>query len=161
MRILVAAAFAVLCVPPAAAQSFEERIAACLACHGEKGQSETPEVPSLGGQPASYLLTQLYVFREKMRPVEIMNEQTKGFSDDDLRRYSEFLARLPPPVPVAGGADQARMERGKALVSRHRCNSCHAPDLGRPGPDPAHCRPTRGLSFQGIARLQVRSAARL
>ena len=71
---------------------------------------------------------QLYIFREKIRPVEIMNDQTKGFSDDDLRRYSDFLAKLPAPAPAAGG-DQARMDRGKALVSQHHCNSCHAPNL--------------------------------
>ena len=30
------------------AGSIDERIAPCLACHGEKGQSTNPEVPSLG-----------------------------------------------------------------------------------------------------------------
>ena len=129
MRILFAAAFVVLGAAATAAQGFDERVATCLACHGDKGQSETPEVPSLGGQQANYLLTQLYIFREKIRPVEIMNEQTKGFSDDDLRRYSEFLARLPPPVPPSGDADQSKMERGRALVTQHHCNSCHAPNL--------------------------------
>lgn len=129
MRILFAAMYVVLCVSAGAAQSFDERIATCLACHGQKGQSETAEVPSLGGQQANYLLTQLYIFREKIRPVEIMNEQTKGFSDDDLRRYSEFLAKLAPPAPAVD-AEQAKMERGKALVSQHHCNSCHAPNLG-------------------------------
>jgi cytochrome c553 len=65
---------------PLRAQSFQERVAQCLACHGEKGQSETPDVPSLGAQPAPYTLIQLYLFREKMRTIEIMNEMTKGFS---------------------------------------------------------------------------------
>src|SRR5262245_33134593 len=42
----------------AGAQTFEERLSLCLACHGEEGRSETPEVPSLGGQPSMYLLIQ-------------------------------------------------------------------------------------------------------
>jgi cytochrome c553 len=46
------------------AETFAERIAPCLDCHGEKGYSEQPVVPSLGGQPAPYLLIQLYLFRE-------------------------------------------------------------------------------------------------
>jgi cytochrome c553 len=129
MRVLLAAALVVISVPLASAQSLDERMPACLACHGEKGQSENPEVPSLGGQQPNYLLTQLYIFREKIRPVALMNEQSRGLSDDDLRRGAEFLAKLPPPRPAAGEADAARMERGKALVSQHRCNSCHAPDL--------------------------------
>jgi cytochrome c553 len=113
----------------AGAQSFDERLAACFACHGENGTSQTPEVPSLGGQPAGYLLIQLYVFREKLRPVPVMNEQASGFSDDDLRRFSEFIATLPSPQPVVDAANPDLTVRGKALVARHRCGSCHAPDL--------------------------------
>ena len=43
-----------------AAEPFAERVAPCLACHGESGQSANPEVPSLGGQTAPYLLIQLW-----------------------------------------------------------------------------------------------------
>ena len=46
----------------AAADSFEERMAPCLACHGEKGQSTNPEIPSLGAQTAPYVLIQLSCF---------------------------------------------------------------------------------------------------
>lgn len=129
MRAVVASVLLLSMISAAAADSFEERVTTCLACHGEKGQSETPEVPSLGGQPVDYLLIQLYVFREKMRPVEIMNEQTKDLSDDDLKRFAAFIAALPPPQPAAEAADPTRMDRGKGLVSQHRCNACHAPNL--------------------------------
>ena len=40
---------------PAAAQTVQERLPTCLACHGEKGQSTLPDVPSLGGQQAFYV----------------------------------------------------------------------------------------------------------
>jgi cytochrome c553 len=107
----------------------EPDLSVCLACHGEHGQSQTPEIPSLGGQPAPYLLIQLYLFREKQRAVEIMNEMTKNFSDDDLRAYSDAVAKLPAPAPVSDAADAARIARGRALISQHRCNSCHGLDL--------------------------------
>jgi cytochrome c553 len=130
---VIGAAIAALCVSatptPLRAQTFAERSAVCLACHGEKGQSETPEVPSLGGQPAPYLLIQLYLFREKQRVQEIMNDQTKGFSDDDLRNFSDFVAKLPPPQATADAPDAARARRGAALITQHRCNSCHNLDL--------------------------------
>ena len=124
---LAAAALAVFATLPAAAQSVQERLPTCLACHGEKGQSATQDVPSLGAQPKDYLLVQLFVFREGMRKVEIMNAMTKGLSDDDLRTMSETLAKLPAPAPVAGDIDAARVERAKALVGKNRCNFCHAP----------------------------------
>lgn len=110
---------------PLSAETLAERMAPCLACHGETGQSDTPETPSLGGQPAPYLLIQLYLFREKQRVVEIMNEMTKGFTDDDLRAFSDQLSKLPPPKPPGDTPDDARMQNGRALITRHRCNSCH------------------------------------
>ncbi len=112
-----------------AAPPFEERAAPCLACHGEKGQSKNPDVPSLGGQSASYLLIQLYLFREKQRANEIMNAMAKDFTDDDLRAFSDYLSKLPPPQPPADPADPARLERGRTLIAQNRCNACHGLDL--------------------------------
>ena len=111
------------------AQPLAERIAPCLACHGEKGTSEIPEVPSLGGQPAPFLLIQLYQFRERQRLGDPMNELTKDFTDDDLRTFSDELAKLPPPTPPAEGAELARLEKGRAAAQRHRCGFCHNPDM--------------------------------
>ena len=111
------------------AQPLAERIAPCLACHGEKGTSEIPEVPSLGGQPAPFLLIQLYQFRERQRLAEPMNELTKDFTDDDLRTFSDELAKLPPPTPPAEGAEPARLEKGRAAAQRHRCGFCHNPNM--------------------------------
>ena len=62
---------------PVTAAALEERLAPCLACHGEKGQSQQPEVPSLGAQPAFYVMVQLYMFRERLRIVEVMNAMTQ------------------------------------------------------------------------------------
>jgi len=130
MRRLAAAA-ALICAASQSllAETFSDRVAPCLACHGENGQSENPEIPSLGGQNAPYALIQLYLFREKQRVVEIMNEMTKAFTDDDLRAFSDFIAKLPPPKPPADAGDAARMQRAATLITQHRCNSCHNLDL--------------------------------
>jgi cytochrome c553 len=129
MRAMLAAALIItITAMPAVAQSVAERLPVCLSCHGEKGQSATPEVPSLGAQQKDYVLVQLYMFREKLRKVELMNEMAKGLSDDDLRVLSETIAKLPPPAPAAGG-DDARIARAKALVGTNRCNFCHAPNF--------------------------------
>jgi cytochrome c553 len=109
---------------PAAAQSFAERLSVCLSCHGEKGTSETPGVPSLGGQPAMYVLVELFLFREKLRVVDPMNDMTAGLSDADLQKFADAIAALPPPQ-AATGADPARMQRAEALIRQHRCAFCH------------------------------------
>ncbi len=125
MRMIVAAAMLALALP-AAGQTVPERLPACLSCHGEKGQSANPEVPSLGAQQKDYVLVQLYMFREKLRQVALMNEMAKGLSDDDLRVMSESIAKLPAPVPPADAGDAARIERAKGLIAKNRCNFCHA-----------------------------------
>ncbi len=137
-RIAAAALLACAASQPLRGETIAERAAPCLACHGETGQSETPEVPSLGGQPAPYLLIQLYMFREKQRAspakkddqmIQVMTEMTKGFSDDDLRNFSDFVAKLPPPKQLSDAGDAARMQRVSVLITQNRCNSCHGLDL--------------------------------
>src|SRR5262245_4379647 len=114
---------------PAAAQPVQDKLAPCLACHGESGQSQTPEVPSLGGQPAFYLLAQILMFRERMRAIEPMTQMLQGASDTDLRATADALAKLPPPQPDATPLEPGRAERARALIQRNRCNVCHTPNF--------------------------------
>src|ERR1700712_3757637 len=106
---VLALAFALI-ASSASAATLAERAAPCLACHGEKGQSGTENIPSLGGQQSAYALIQLFMFREKLRIFEPMNEMTKPFSDDDLRIFSDYLATLPKPSAPADAGDPARMQ---------------------------------------------------
>jgi cytochrome c553 len=128
MRKLFAFLALVFTVSPLSAETIQERAAPCFACHGEKGQSETENIPSLGGQQAPYALIQLFMFREKLRTFEPMNEMTKSFTDDDLRTFSDFIATLPKPSPADAG-DPARLARAQTLIQQHRCNSCHNTDF--------------------------------
>ena len=106
-----------------------ERLEPCLACHGAEGQSETPEVPSLGAQPSPYSLIQLFMFREGLRIAEPMNALAKELSDRDLQSTADFIATLPPPRPPANPGEAKRIEQGRALAEQHRCNVCHRADF--------------------------------
>src|SRR5712691_10856766 len=92
MRKIVAALAFHFIASSGSAETIAERAAPCLACHGEKGQSETENTPSLGAQQAPYALIQLFMFHEKLRVFEPMNEMAKALSDDDLR-LSPILSR--------------------------------------------------------------------
>src|ERR1022692_2941769 len=129
MRKMVAALALILIASVARAETIEERTAPCLACHGEHGQSETENTPSLGGQQPPYALIQLFMFREKLRVFEPMNEMAKAMSDDDLRTFSDFIGKLPKPAPPADAGDPARLQRAQALVQQQHCNSCHNADF--------------------------------
>ena len=69
------------------------------------------------------------MFRDKIRNIEPMTGMMKGWSDDDLRRAAEALAKLPPPNAVTEPSDAARAERLRALIEQHRCNFCHKQDF--------------------------------
>jgi cytochrome c553 len=129
MRRTIAALALVLIASAARAETIEERAAPCLACHGEHGQSQTDNTPSLGGQQPPYALIQLFMFREKLRVFEPMNEMAKLLSDDDLRLFSEFIGKLPKPTPPADAGDPARMQHGHELAQQFHCNSCHNTDF--------------------------------
>jgi cytochrome c553 len=118
----------VLVGPAALAAEVREKLEPCLACHGAEGQSQLESVPSLGGQLPQYSVIQLFMFREKIRVAEPMNEMAKELGDAELQAVADTLAALPPPKPPAEAGDPARMERGRALAEQHRCNICHRPD---------------------------------
>jgi cytochrome c553 len=129
MRKVLALLAGLLATVPLQAETIQERAAPCLGCHGEKGVSEIENVPSLGAQQPAYALIQLFMFREKLRVADPMNDMTKAFTDDDLRTFSDYLGTLPKPVPPAEAADPARMQRAAALVQQHHCNACHNADF--------------------------------
>ena len=129
MHKAIVAVAMLLIAASAKAETIQERAAPCLACHGENGQSQTENIPSLGGQQAPYALIQLFMFREKLRTYEPMNEMAKALTDDDLHAFSDYIATLPKPAPPADAGDPARLQRAQALVQQNHCNSCHNADF--------------------------------
>ena len=129
MRQLIAALAFALITSVTHAESIEQRAAPCIGCHGEHGQSETDNTPSLGGQQPAYTLIQLFMFREKLRTFEPMNDMAKSLTDDDLRAFSDFIGKLPKPQPPADAGDPVRLQRAQGLVAQNRCNSCHNTDF--------------------------------
>ena len=114
---------------PVPAADLSEKMAPCLACHGEDGQSHIENVPSLGAQQASYTVIQLYMFREKIRVTEPMNEMAKELTDGDLQSIADALAALPASKPPADAGDPTRLQRARTLSEQYHCNACHRPDF--------------------------------
>lgn len=113
---------------PASAQNIGDKMPTCLACHGETGQSQTENVPSLGAQTSQYSLIQLVLFREGLRTAAPMNELMKGATDSDLQAFADAIAKLAAPKPAEGG-DPQRLAHGQQLAAQNRCLICHRADL--------------------------------
>jgi cytochrome c553 len=129
MRLLSVLAISLLATSPLLAATIQERTEACFSCHGDKGTSPNEAIPSLGAQQQAYALVQLFMFREKLRVFEPMNEMAKDLTDDDLRTFSDYLGTLPKPVPPEDTPDPARMARAQTLIQQNHCDSCHSADL--------------------------------
>jgi cytochrome c553 len=112
----------------AAAQPVAQRKEACFACHGAKGTSSTPLTPSLGGQPAFFVLAQLFLFREGRRDNVLMNAAAAGLTDAELQAFADLIAKMPPPPRPAAKPEIARVARGRAIAEKERCANCHNPD---------------------------------
>lgn len=117
---------------PARAADYAARFQAeCTPCHGSGGVSSTPGTPTLAGQPSFYAVTQLFLFRAGRRDNAAMTAVGQRMSDDDLRGFSEAIAKL-PPAPRASHeqpADTAMQRRGAGLATKLHCGGCHGRDF--------------------------------
>lgn len=105
-----------------------ERIKQCGVCHGEDGNSQMANLPSLAGQPEFFIINQLFLMREGVRKVEAMAPIVKDLKDSDLTALSEHYAKLAPKrsdEPL----DPELVKRGQQISTQQRCGSCHLPTL--------------------------------
>ncbi len=100
----------------------------CGACHGEDGNSRIENIPSLAGQPAFFVMNQLFLMREGVRKVEAMTALVKDLKDAEMQALAKHFAGL-TPRPSGEKIDAELVKRGEALAQAKRCASCHLPSL--------------------------------
>ena len=101
----------------------------CLVCHGPGGNSVTPRIPSIAGQPKLFIENQLVLMREELRPAPAMQPIVKDMKDGEITRYADHFSKLPPKSTESGRADPKQVERGVALAGSLRCGVCHVSDF--------------------------------
>ena len=105
-----------------------ERLAQCAVCHGAKGISVSPQIPSLAAQPKIFVENQLVLIREGLREVPQMKGMLDGVPDTELSALASHFQALPAPGPAAGPVQADRFQRGKDLARSALCGTCHLPD---------------------------------
>ena len=93
----------------------------CANCHGEDGNSKSPEVPNLAGQNPAFLLEQIRKFGSGERKDPFMQGLIKVLKDDERLQIALFYAGVSVP-PAKADAGQAA--RGKELFTK-LCVRCH------------------------------------
>ncbi len=105
-----------------------EKAELCAACHGPGGNSANPAVPSLAGQPAQFIATQLFQFREGNRKDPQMTPVAAGLSNADMNALAAYFSRQKLAAPARAG-DPARATAAARLTEQHHCVQCHGPAL--------------------------------
>ncbi|GAB5412538.1 MAG: c-type cytochrome [Congregibacter sp.] len=82
----------------------ERNVAACIACHGAKGNGNAPAgFPALGGQHADYIAAQLVAYRKGYEDptgrvtdgdIKIMRSNAFGLSDMEIEAVAAYVSGL-------------------------------------------------------------------
>jgi|SRR5689334_16937131 len=111
-------------VPAADLAAGKQKAELCTPCHGEAGISQTENIPSLAGQPDSFLQWQLVFFRSGTRKNEQMQPIVEQLNNEDIRNLGAYFASLDPPKPAADDNPDLSRKGAQAAAGR-RCASCH------------------------------------
>jgi cytochrome c553 len=119
--------------------TIEERVRACVSCHGEQGRGiNNVYFPRLAGKPAGYLYNQLVAFREGRRKYAPMNFLLAYLPDEYLRKMAQYYAeqQVPYNTPAPATASQNVLQHGRNLIQNGNpgkqipaCIACHGPNL--------------------------------
>ncbi len=105
-----------------------QKAAPCAACHGEGGNSTNPAWPSLAAQPAQFVATALFQFREGNRKDPLMSPMAKGISNAEMSDLAAYFSAQKVESPRhKTSPDNAAA--GPGLAKRFNCTQCHGPAL--------------------------------
>lgn len=109
----------------------EEKSAMCVACHGERGNAQTPEWPKLAGQHAMYVFKQLADFKSGARTNPVMGPMAEPLKEQDMADLAAFFA---VQTAAAGEASPELVPLGERIYRAGdaergvpACMSCHGP----------------------------------
>jgi hypothetical protein len=107
-------------------------VMACVACHGNAGNSTITQNPKLAGQHAAYLQKQLHEFTTPTRNNAVMTTIAKALSAEDVRDLAAYLEQQKPAPGAA--KNKATIDLGKkiyraGIADKHvpACAACHGP----------------------------------
>ena len=108
--------------------------AACQGCHGEDGNSYSPEWPNLASQHGAYLSKQIKNFRDGIRKNETMNAMAAGLSDQDAEDIARYFAGQ-SLKSQAMDIDSELLKTGRKIYKGGNayngvpaCAGCHGPN---------------------------------
>ena len=100
----------------------------CAACHGPNGNSMTPANPSIAQQPAQFIATALYQFREGNRKDPQMSPMAANLSNAELNELAAYFSKQKADAPKHKASPENE-QAGPQLAKKYNCSQCHGPQL--------------------------------
>jgi cytochrome c553 len=143
---------------PAGAETIDDKVQLCNACHGENGIPEDKMVPVIWGQHQGYTYLQLRDYKRGDRKNNQMSPVAEALERDEMMALAEYFANKPWPnlrQPAASEPVITRARRANVAVG---CTGCHLGEYQGAGTQPR----LRGQTREYLARsmLDFRTGAR-
>ncbi|VAW98394.1 hypothetical protein MNBD_GAMMA20-902 [hydrothermal vent metagenome] len=114
----------------------EKKSVMCQGCHGQDGNSFSPEWPSLAGQLPSYLSKQLHDYQSGARKDETMTSMVEGLSAEDIADMVAYFSSQKTKAEEGESNSTGRelYVDGNRYTHVPSCASCHGPSAVGNGP---------------------------
>jgi len=116
-----------------AVQGTSQGVAACISCHGAKGEG-MGAFPRLAGTGEAYLLAQLDAFANGARKNPIMQPIAQGLQPSERQAVAMYFSQLRTPLLAVDLKQPLTTDTGAWLATRGRwadqvpaCTQCHGP----------------------------------
>ena len=131
LRLLIILAASLVTIGAGNADSGKDKVATCVACHGQDGNSMVGLWPSLAGQNSNYLVRQLQHIKSGKRSIAVMAGLLDNFSKEDLDDIAAFYASKNNTIGQVA-ADKVELGRklyysGSLEKGIPACTACHSP----------------------------------
>jgi len=100
----------------------------CIGCHGEGGNSNMVQFPSLAGQNYGFLVDATLSYSNGNRNNALMQKAVKGLSRSDISNLAAYFASQTPTAPAVATTVDLNDPMQAATSAATACISCHGKD---------------------------------
>ncbi len=141
---------------PARAQSVEEKVQLCAACHGENGVPQQMTTPVIWGQNLGYLYLQLRDYKSGARKDDIMTPIAQTLERDDMMALAKYFSEKKWPDLRQPRAPRTVAERALRANTAIGCTGCHQGEYQGEGTQPRLAGQTKEYLLQSMLDFRTR-----
>ena len=146
--------------PRRRAETLEEKVQLCDACHGENGIPQDKTIPIIWGQHLGYLYLQLRDYKRGDRKNDQMSPVAEALERDDMMALAEYFSQKPWPRLAPAAPRRMRSRRGARRANvAVGCTGCHLDDYQGDGTQPRLAGQSEDYLAQTHARFPHAASA--